>query len=244
MRRVQGIAFLSGAAPLLSACAGGGAGEPAAETVTVTETQTAQPSGPTADSSSASAATESASPAPADGNSASSEAPSGSSASDEPSAGSDPSDSDAPILGEDRKGEALTLSDFFSPGEGWDENRYDVADQQDITGIAGELDSCGAGDYPGPAELEMRLANNFESLSFTAGQANGSESSDQVLVVRVEGNGGQLDIKRIPFNETATFDVGVEDVNSLVVQTYLDDEVEDCSRNGSTQAVFWDFELQ
>lgn len=90
----------------------------------------------------------------------------------------------------------------------------------------------------------MRLANNFEALSFSAGQANGSESSEQVLVVRVEGSGDQLEVERIPFNETATFELNVQDVNSLIIQTYLDDEVDGCTSNGSAQAVFWDVELQ
>lgn len=244
MRRIGHAAVLSSSLLLLTACGGSGgedSGESKpAETVTVTQTAEA----PAASEASSEQETESAQPS--ETSPPSSEEPSDSNASDTPSSSSAPSDDedDAPILGEDQKGELLTLSNFFKPSEVWEENRYDVADQQDLTGIAGEIEQCGVETYSDPDELELRLANNFDTLTFSAGQANESPSSDQVLVVRVEGNGGQLDIKRVPFNEVSSFDLDVADVNSLVVQVYLDDEVEDCSRNGASQAVLWDFELQ
>lgn len=226
---------------LLTACGGGG-GDEAESPETVFVTQTAE-----APAATGSPSEEQVDPTPsAEASSAIAQESSDSDASETPTSSSAASDDedDAPILGEEQKGEMLTLSNFFKPSEVWEENRYDVADQQDLTGIAGEIDQCGVESYSEPDALELRLANNFETLTFSAGQANESPSSDQVLVVRVEGNGGQLDIKRIPFNEVASFDLDVADVNSLDVQVYLDDEVEDCTRNGSSQAVLWDFELQ
>lgn len=222
---------------LLTACGGGGGDEAESpETVFVTRTAEApSPSEVSSDEQSESAQpSETASESP---DSESSDVPSRSAQS------SDEGD-DAPILGAEQKGESLTLSNFFAHSDVWEENRYAVADLKDLTGIAGEIDGCGVDSYSDPEELELRLANNFDSLTFSAGQGNGSPSGDQVLVVRVEGNGGQLDIKRIPFNEVSSFDLDITDVNSLVIQAYLDDEIEDCSRNGESQAVLWDFELQ
>lgn len=164
-------------------------------------------------------------------------------ADDIPLGGSSPSPTDSAVLGEDVKGQSLTLSEFFQPGEDWTENRYDVADENNVSGIAGDITECGTG-WSGPDRLELRLANNFEQLSFKVGQANQSESSRQTLVVRVVGNGNQIDIQRIPFNEVQDFDIDVEDVNALEIEFSLDEEVTDCTSLGESTAVLWDVELQ
>lgn len=247
MRKIRTWVVVPAVAVLLASCGGSGSGSPRpeetpVETATTVETPVTTASAPflepSAEEGPGTPTAESLPPSsPAVEPSSSDTA--------QPAPASASSDENAPILGEENKGEPLTLSDFFRPSERyWEENRYDVADQRDVSGISSEIDECGTRGYSDPEDLELRLANNFTRLMFTAGQANGSISSKQTLVVRVEGNGGQLDIKRIPFNEIATFDISVPDVNSVIIQVYLDDEVEDCIYNGSAQVVLWGFELQ
>lgn len=159
--------------------------------------------------------------------------------SDEPSDGE--SSPGGAVLSPEKKGQTLALADFFNPGSDWTENRYDVADQGSVSGIATEIRYCGVSE--GPKPLELRLANNFKNLKFKVGQANSSESSDQILGVRVEGNGKQLDIQPVSFNEIQEFSVKVEGVNALKLQFYLDKEGEHCN-SGAVQAVIYDVELQ
>lgn len=157
---------------------------------------------------------------------------------------SSPAADGATVLDAAQKGKPLTLADFFRPDASyWEENRFDVADQRDILGISAPISSCGASSY-GTKELELRLQNNFEKLTFSAGQANDSESSSDTLIVRVTGNGGQIDTKRIPFNETAVFDVPVTGVNSLKIEVFLDEEIENCGYDGDSKVVLWNLELQ
>ena len=167
------------------------------------------------------------------------ESTSSSDTSDEPS--DDESSPGAAVLSPEKKGQTLALADFFNPGSAWTENRYDVADQGSVSGIATEIGGCGSSYTPKP--LELRLANNFATLKFKVGQANSSESSDQILGVRVEGNGKQIDVQQVPFNEIQDFSVKVEDVNALKLQFYLDEEGEHCG-SGAVQAVMYDVELQ
>lgn len=145
------------------------------------------------------------------------------------------------VLPPDVKGQTLALADFFNPNSDWTEGRYNVADQGSVSGIAREINSCGLGNST--PTLELRLANNFENLKFKVGQDNNSASSDKTLTVRVEGNGKQLDVQSIPFNEVRDFSVPVKDVNALKIQFYLEDQNENCY-SGSLQAVIYDVELQ
>lgn len=173
----------------------------------------------------------------------SSESPSGES-SEASTDGSSPEADSSPgavVLSPDKKGQTLALADFFSPDSEWTENRYDVADEGAVSGISRDISTCGS-NYS-TSSLELRLANNFETLNFRVGQANTSEASDQNLVVRVEGNGKQLDVQRIPFNQIQEFSVPVEGVNAAIMQFYLDDEMEGCG-SGDVQAVVYDAELQ
>lgn len=162
--------------------------------------------------------------------------------------GSAPADPDSSpgtsVLGPDKKGQELGLADFFSPSNSWTENRYDVATESGVSGVASDIDICGLKSYLDSGKLEMRLGNNFEKMSFKVGQANTSKASDQTLVVRVAGNNKQIDIWRIPFNEIQEFSFPVKDVNALTIQFYLDDEVQGCGGSGSVQAVMYDIELQ
>lgn len=225
---------------LLTACGApaGSEDEDASAPATVTVTAAPTENSPAASST----ASSSRSASPTDDASTSSASPT-ETADDTPARGASSSPTDGAVLSEDIKGQNLTLSEFFQPGDYWAENRYDVADENSISGIAREISECGAG-YSGPARLELRLANNFDKLSFKAGQANQSESSRDTLVVRVVGNGNQIDIQRIPFNEVQDFDLDVADVNALEIEFYLDDEVSECGASGDSTAVIWDVELQ
>lgn len=133
-------------------------------------------------------------------------------------------ESDGPLDPED-EGRRLTLADFHEPSSAWDEERYDVADEKDVQGIAAEVNQCG--DYA-PRELELRLANNFEELTFSVAQANDSRDSDQYLSVEIVGNNEQLDIRSVPFNEIREFTIDVDGVNALKILIYLDDNVDGC----------------
>jgi len=70
--------------------------------------------------------------------------------------------------------------------------------------------------------LELRLADNFRSLTFDVGQANDSAASDKILTVEVLGNGDQKDIRRVPFNKIQKFSIDVTGVNALIIMFYID----------------------
>lgn len=216
---------------VLAGCAASEDSEVAAPTVRVTETQfvtiTAEPDAPSESASGSSAETEDTSEA--------------GDLTGDPVQETDgqATEDGVPIIKPEDAGKELALADFVHPDEGWNENRFSIADKADIPGIGGTVSSCG--DY-GASELEMRLANKFQQLQFSVGQANASESTDQKVVVRVSGNNRQLEVYRVPFNEFQTFKVDVGDVNALTIEAYLDGEVEDCG--GSVVAVFYDITLE
>jgi hypothetical protein len=133
-------------------------------------------------------------------------------------------ESDGPLEPED-EGRRLTLADFHMPTSAWDEERYDIADQKDVLGIAAEVNACG--DFS-PQELELRLGNNFEELTFSVAQANDSRNSDQQLSVEVLANNEQAEIRSVPFNQVQEFTIDVEGVNALKILFYLDDNVDGC----------------
>ncbi len=143
-------------------------------------------------------------------------------------------DSEGPLDPED-EGRRLTLADFHMPSTAWDEERYDVADEKDVQGIAAEVDACG--DYA-PQELELRLGNNFQELTFSVAQANDSLDSDQQLSVEVLANNEQVEIRSVPFNQIQEFTIDVDGVNALKILFYLDDNVDDCG--GSVIGVLTD----
>lgn len=138
-------------------------------------------------------------------------------------------------------GEPLTLSDFFQPDGNWSENSYSVADQESVKGIGSEVGSC----YESSAdtELELRLQNKFDQLTFSVGQSNASERSDQRVVVRVLGDNEQLDVDRIPFNTIKQFQIDVKDTNAVRILFHLDEEVERCYGN-SVQVIAHDISVK
>ncbi|MGY1749263.1 hypothetical protein [Modestobacter sp. SYSU DS0511] len=129
------------------------------------------------------------------------------------------------VLTSGDEGRQLTLADFFNPSSRWSEDRYDIADQKNVSGIATEVFSCNSDQA---RELEMRLGNNFSRLTFSVGQANDSRDSDQSVTVEVLGNESQREIQSVPFNEITDFDIPVDGVNALKIRFLLDDKVADC----------------
>lgn len=111
----------------------------------------------------------------------------------------------------------MSLSNFFEPESNWTENRFDVADKSGVSGIATTISGYGDAQM-----LELRLANNFDTLYFNVGQANDSKSSDKILVVRVVGNGKQLDVRKVPFNTIQEISVPAKNVNALKIELSLD----------------------
>ncbi len=140
----------------------------------------------------------------------------------------------------DDAGRRLTLGDFFSPGSYWEEERYDVAGQQDVQGIGTEVSSC-YGFQPEEA-LELRLGNNFDTLDFSVAQADDSRSSDQQVSVQVLANNEQVEIRSVPFNQVQTFSIPVAGVNALRIELALDEDNPDCG--GAVTAVLTDVQVR
>jgi hypothetical protein len=138
----------------------------------------------------------------------------------------------------ERVGQPLNLGDAQSFYPDWEEGLYEVADRSDVRAMGVSVTGCGIADYS--PHLEFRLANRFNSLSMNVAQANSSESSDQTLIVVVEGNDEQIDIRQVPFNEVVSISaLDIAGVNALRVRLFLDDEDEDCSggSNGATAVI-------
>ena len=129
-------------------------------------------------------------------------------------------------------GRTLTLADFFSPQSYWQERRFDIADKTAVQGIGTTVSNCGSA-YG--RELELRLGNKFSELTFSAAQANDSQSSDQKLVVEVLANNQQVEIRSVPFNQVQDFRISVDGVNALKIRLYLDETVPRCG--GSVNGV-------
>ncbi|MGO4587976.1 hypothetical protein [Paenarthrobacter sp. 2TAF44] len=130
----------------------------------------------------------------------------------------------------------LSLANFFDPDTSWTESRFDVADKSDVSGIATHV-----GSYGQQKTLELRLANNFDALKFNVGQANDSKSSDKILVVRVLGNGKQLDVRKVPFNTVQEISVATKMVNAVKIELTAEDPQSNDSR--SVTAVISDVTL-
>lgn len=130
----------------------------------------------------------------------------------------------------------LTTADAFKLDGNWTDDRYNIATRKQQKGMGVEVRTCSPDGGYAPS-MEVRLENGFTGLAFEAGQANTSESSDQVLKVEVIGDGKQLEIRQIAFNRVQQFkEVNVSGVNALSFVLYLDDSVEDCG-SGTVLAV-------
>ncbi len=70
-------------------------------------------------------------------------------------------------------------------------------------------------DWLHNGEIELRLANKFQKVTFNVGQANDSESSDLIVRVAVFADGKEIETVDVPFNDAHAFDVNVANVNAL-----------------------------
>ncbi|TCC45074.1 hypothetical protein E0H75_31680 [Kribbella capetownensis] len=162
--------------------------------------------------------------------------PSVDSPSEEPS---EPEDSEKPaVLPPEAANRPLTLSSIFKYPDGWRDGRYDVADRKQATGIGGTLNGCG--DSYGQV-LELRLANNFSKIKLEFGESNSSESSEQILQVRLDGNSQYIDQKTVKLNQIAAFDLPVQKVNALKISLSLKDS--DGCGSGEVEAVLMNMVL-
>ena len=165
-----------------------------------TETSAAAPSSPPAPTPSASA---SATASATDMESAT--------ASEDPSASAEATTNG--LTPENSTGRELRLSDFQEPPvtSGWQEKRYDVASITNTMGIGTKL------DWQNDDEIELRLANKFQKVTFTAGQANDSRSSDLIVRVAIFADGKEIETVDVPFNDAHAFEVKAANVNALKI---------------------------
>lgn len=122
------------------------------------------------------------------------------------------------MLGPGRSGSTLALADFFEPDSAWTEGSYDIADRKSLQGISATISSCSLSQA---LPLELRLADNYKTLTFEAGESNDSKVSDQTLTIAVQANGKQVTAKNIPFNRVQNFSIDVTSVNSLRLLFYI-----------------------
>ena len=141
-------------------------------------------------------------------------------------------DSEDGELNPEDEGRTLTLADFHMPSSEWEQERYDLAGQKDVQGIGAPVQYCG--QYP--QQLELRLGNNFQELTFSVAQDDDSESSTQYLSVEVLANNEQVEIRSVPFNQIQEFTIDVDGVNALQIYISLDENEPDCG-NGSVIGV-------
>ena len=130
-------------------------------------------------------------------------------ASGDPSASADATTNG--LTPENSRGRELRLSDFQQPNSSsnWEEKRYDVASTTNTMGVGTKLDWLHNG------EIELRLGNKFQKITFNVGQANDSESSDLIVRVAVFADGKEIETVDVPFNDAHAFDVNVANVNAL-----------------------------
>lgn len=104
----------------------------------------------------------------------------------------------------------LGLHDFFNVGQDWEEGRWNVATRSNLQGIAI------AGNLMRPRELELRLQNQFSLLSFEAGQANDSISSECTTKIDIIVDGELRETREFGFNKIQDFpDIDVAGGNSV-----------------------------
>jgi len=132
-------------------------------------------------------------------------------ASEDPSASAEATTNG--LTPENSKGRELRLSDFQEPSatSDWQEKRYDVASITNTMGIGTKL------DWQNDDEIELRLANKFQKVTFTAGQANDSRSSDLIVRVAIFADGKEIETVDVPFNDAHAFEVKAANVNALKI---------------------------
>ena len=160
-------------------------------------------------------------------------------ASEDPSASAEATTNG--LTPENSKGRELRLSDFQEPPvtSGWQEERYDVASITNTMGIGTKL------DWQNDDEIELRLANKFQKVTFTAGQANDSRSSDLIVRVAIFADGKEIETVDVPFNDAHAFEVKAANVNALkITLTPLDQKQEVPVYTQSTTGVIFNVKAE
>ena len=160
-------------------------------------------------------------------------------ASEDPSASAEATTNG--LTPENSKGRELRLSDFQEPSatSDWQEKRYDVASTTNTMGVGTKL------DWQNDDEIELRLANKFQKVTFTASQSNDSRSSDLLVRVAIFADGKEIETVDVPFNEAHTFDVKATNVNALkITLTPLDQKQEVPVYTQSTTGVIFNVKAE
>lgn len=160
-------------------------------------------------------------------------------ASEDPSASAEATTNG--LTPENSKGRELRLSDFQEPSatSDWQEKRYDVASTTNIMGIGTNL------DWQNKGEVELRLANKFQKVTFTAGQANDAKSSDLIMRVAIFADSKEIETVDVPFNDAHAFEVKAANVNALkITLTPLDQKQEVPVYTQSTTGVIFNVKAE
>ena len=160
-------------------------------------------------------------------------------ASEDPSASAEATTNG--LTPENSKGRELRLSDFQEPSatSDWQEKRYDVASTTNIMGIGTNL------DWQNKGEIELRLANKFQKVTFTAGQANVAKSSDLIMRVAIFADSKEIETVDVPFNDAHAFEVKAANVNALkITLTLLDQKQEVPVYTQSTTGVIFNVKAE
>ena len=162
-------------------------------------------------------------------------------ASEDPSASASAEATTNGLTPENSKGRELRLSDFQEPSatSDWQEKRYDVASTTNIMGIGTNL------DWQNKGEIELRLANKFQKVTFTAGQANDAKSSDLIMRVAIFADSKEIETVDVPFNDAHAFEVKAANVNALkITLTPLDQKQEVPVYTQSTTGVIFNVKAE
>lgn len=137
------------------------------------------------------------------------------------------------------QGRDLTLEDFFEPPRELRQDLFNVATTSGAKGIGAELEGSQG------VQAELRLENRFHKLTFKAGQANTSKSSDLVLRVGTYRDGKNDQLIDIPFNEVKPIEVDVSHVNAFKIELLpMTPEGKVSYGSGSITGVMFDMRLE
>ena len=100
-------------------------------------------------------------------------------------------------------------------------------------------------DWQHNGEIELRLANKFQKVTFNAGQANDSKSSDLTVKVQIFADGKEIETVDVPFNDAHAFEVKAANVNALkITLTLLDQKQEVPVYTQSTTGVIFNVKAE
>lgn len=243
-KQVRRMAALVTATVLLTSCSEGGPGGDAAQDEGQPAVE-ASPSTATSSPSSSSSSQEPSSPT----SSSTTSLPSRPTTEDSDSADTTGSDEAEPpvVTGSSSAPQDLGLADFFVR-EGWQEGELQVPrESEPVQAISTEVSlqyssrtSCeNVSEFPSAPPLELRLAAESGTVSFTFSQALTSATSDTLLDVKLLADNRTADTATVPFQESRTLSVEVVGVSSVRVEIAVNGDSPSCS----TTAVVRDVQL-